>query len=288
MTLFEIRKKFIDDLLPLYGNNEANSLFAITAAEVLGYKPFEISLNASAEVGNSEKKRFDGVKARLLQYEPVQYVFGHAWFNGMRFKVDQHTLIPRQETEELVSWIKQYTPGSPTRILDIGTGSGCIAISLSAFFKNAEVYAVDIDEQALVIAAENASINNVKVSFSQGDILSQNSLEELLEVPEATPFDIIVSNPPYVRELEKKEITPNVLDFEPSEALFVSDEDPLIFYRKITELASKNLLQGGYLFFEINQYLGQQTKALVESFGFSQVELRSDLLGNHRMIKAIK
>lgn len=263
-------------------------LFKMVMEEVCALKPYEIALEPERILSDKEVVLLTEIKDRLRREEPIQYIFGYSWFNGMKFKVDKHTLIPRQETEELIAWIAEDLREPEIKILDIGTGTGCIAISLAKTFPKSSVYAIDVSQGALRVAGKNAEAHEVEVRFVHCDILAQRSLDDLYVEELPLQFDVIVSNPPYVRDLERSEIKRNVLEHEPEGALFVSDRDPLLFYRKITELASKNLLPGGRLFFEINQYLGPETKALVESFGFSEVGIRSDLSGNHRMIKAIK
>jgi release factor glutamine methyltransferase len=199
------------------------------------------------------------------------------------FLVNENTLIPRPETEELVEWILKSTKyelqSTKLRILDVGTGSGCIAVSIAKNLPNAQVFAIDVSEKAMLIAKKNAEINNVKINFIHADILKIDSFDQL-----PTQFDIIVSNPPYVRNLEKSEIKPNVLEYEPHLALFVEDTDALLFFRKIAEFAKKNLSEKGKLFFEINQYLGRETIELLERLGFKNIELRKDIYGNDRMI----
>jgi len=197
------------------------------------------------------------------------------------FEVDSTVLIPRPETEELVEWIIQSQKSEMEvenlKILDIGTGSGCIAISLAKNIPKATVFAIDVSEKALATAQKNATINEVNVTFISKNILETEDLEQ--------QFDVIVSNPPYVRELEKQEIKKNVLDNEPHLALFVEDNDALVFYRKIAELAQRNLSPHGQLFFEINQYLGKEMIDLLEKMGFKNIELRKDIYGNDRMIQ---
>ena len=199
-------------------------------------------------------------------------------FFSYRFLVDENVLIPRPETEELVDWVlTTVTPTSkPLKIIDIGTGSGCIAISLAKSLPNAEVTAVDVSAKALQVARCNAELNGVTINFLQQDILQTTTLPDT--------YDIIISNPPYVRSLEKAEMQANVLEYEPHLALFVSDTDPLLFYDRIATLARRALSPQGSLFFEINQYLGEEMKALLKAKGFEKVVLRQDLSGNDRMI----
>ena len=224
-------------------------------------------------------KQWKNIVSDLKKQKPIQYILGETEFHGLRFEVDENTLIPRQETEELVELIvgnSQKAEGRSLRVLDIGTGSGCIAISLAANIPNAEVYAIDVSEKALATAKKNAEINKVKVNFILKNILETEDLEG--------QFDVIVSNPPYVRNLEKAEIKPNVLEYEPHLALFVEDNDALLFYRKIAQLAKKNLASDGKLYFEINQYLGKETIQLLEDLGFKNVMLKKDIYENNRMI----
>jgi release factor glutamine methyltransferase len=238
--------------------------------------------------------RWESVLSELKKEKPIQYILGETEFYGLPFLVNENTLIPRPETEELVEWIIKSTKyeiqSTKLRILDIGTGSGCIAISLAKNFPNAEVSAIDVSEKALATAKKNAEINKVEVDFINVDILKINDLVELptsnFQLP--TQFDIIVSNPPYVRNLEKAEIKSNVLEYEPHLALFVEDTDALLFYRKIAQLAQQNLSENGKLFFEINQYLGKETVELLEDLGFKNIELKKDIYGNDRMIRSTR
>ena len=226
----------------------------------------------------------------LKHQRPIQYIIGQTEFYGLKFKVDHNVLIPRQETEELVALIIAYSktrkPNSePLKILDIGTGSGCIAITLAKHIPNARVFALDISTDALSVARKNEELNTVTITYIEMDILNISS-NPILEA--ASEFDIIVSNPPYVRDLEKIEIQPNVLNHEPHLALFVKDDNPLIFYKAVIDFAINNLKQKGRLYFEINQYLGEETKALLESSNFEDVALIKDLNMNDRIIKGIK
>ncbi|MFL1896477.1 peptide chain release factor N(5)-glutamine methyltransferase [Aquimarina sp. 2-A2] len=285
--MFDIRTyraDFLNSLKGLYEVEEVKSFFNMLSASYLGLSRAQIALVLDRLLTADEMQLMNTAKEQLMQHQPIQYILGETEFYGSVFKVNPHVLIPRPETEELVDWIyndlqNREQVDQPIRILDIGTGSGCIAISLAKEFPQAEVYALDLSEQAIQVATENAKRNNVSITFIQADIT-----DDALLLP--NQFDTIVSNPPYVRMLEKHEIQSNVLDNEPHLALFVEDEDPLIFYRKITKLASGNLTKDGLLYFEINQYLGRETVALVQKLGFEDVELRKDVFTNDRMIRA--
>lgn len=277
MFIKQYKPIFIDALSPIYGIEEAESFFYIALEEINGLKRTAFIMNPEAMLSESELSQWNSVLSQLQTQRPIQYIFGKAYFYGLEFIVNENTLIPRPETEELVEWvIHENKKRTGIKILDIGTGSGCIAISLAKNLPDATVYAIDVSEGALAVAKENAIANGVTVNFIQTDILSADNLPE--------QFDIIVSNPPYVRNLEKAEIKPNVLDFEPHLALFVEDTDPLIFYSKIAQLAKDNLMAGGKLYYEINQYLGSETVTLLEQTGFTNVLLRKDFVGNNRMI----
>lgn len=292
MLLKNYKTTFHQELSSLYDEQEIDSFFYIILEKMHGLKRLDLALNPETVIDGIHFKKWKSIVLELQTQKPIQYILGETEFFGMRFEVNENTLIPRPETEELVALIlkssKFRVSGSSLKILDIGTGSGCIAISLAKNLPNAEVFALDVSENALATAKINARINNVTIHFITEDILKLQNITELAtQNPQlATSFDIIVSNPPYVRNLEKAEIKPNVLEYEPHLALFVDDLDALLFYRKITELATKNLNPNGQLFFEINQYLGKETAALIEAYGFNQVELHKDIYGNNRMISA--
>nr|WP_294934348.1 peptide chain release factor N(5)-glutamine methyltransferase [uncultured Flavobacterium sp.] len=283
MVLKDYRNVFIQELTSLYDAYEAESFFYIILEAFHQMKRVDLALNPGFEISAEEMLQWEGVLLQLKEHRPIQYILGETEFFGLPFYVNENTLIPRPETEELVDWIinetKVESRKSKVRILDIGTGTGCIAIALAKNLPGAEVFALDVSEKALAVAKKNAKRNNVDVIFLQQSILDTEDLHET--------FDIIVSNPPYVRNLEKEEIKKNVLDFEPHLALFVEDTDALLFYRKITELAVKNLAESGQLYFEINQYLGKEMIALLEKHNFKNIELRQDIYGNDRMLKGI-
>ncbi|MHC5361729.1 peptide chain release factor N(5)-glutamine methyltransferase [Myroides sp. LJL110] len=280
MLLKALEQQFIQALTPLYDQKEAQSLFLIALQEIETKTRLDYVMNPALET-NSVTLWMQTLE-KLLNAVPIQYVFQRAYFYGLTFKVTPDTLIPRSETEELVEWILNSIEDKFTsiHILDIGTGSGCIGITLAKFLPNATVTLMDISPGALQVAKHNMELNQVKVNLVNTDVLALDKLEQ--------KFDIIVSNPPYVRELEKSEIHDNVLKYEPSLALFVRDDDPLIFYRKIARLANDNLGSNGMLFYEINQYLPQQTKALFDTLDFKEVQLSKDLKKNYRMLKAVK
>jgi release factor glutamine methyltransferase len=293
MLLKTFKSKMLTALSSIYDEQEIESFFYLLLESYQGKKRIDLALNPDMEMDALQLIQWESALSELLNQKPIQYIIGATEFYGLPFLVNENTLIPRPETEELVEWIVAESRNSATgslKILDIGTGSGCIAISLAKNLPNAEVFAVDVSEKALAVAKKNADTNKVKVNFIQADILKINDLVELptsnFQLP--THFDIIVSNPPYVRHLEKAEIKPNVLEHEPHLALFVEDTDALLFYRKIAELAKENLAEKGKLFFEINQYLGKETLQLLEKFGFNSTELKKDIYGNDRMTRSEK
>ncbi|WP_231367579.1 MULTISPECIES: peptide chain release factor N(5)-glutamine methyltransferase [Gillisia] len=265
-----------------YPLEEINSFFNILIAHYLSVTRLELALNPKKKLSSEEIKLFDKILLQLQRHEPIQYIIGETEFFGLKFQVNKNVLIPRPETEELVSWILSDLSDNNTsaiKILDIGTGSGCIAISLAKNLPNAKISALDISKEALKVASNNAEANGVEVKLENQDILHLNkSLDS---------FDIIVSNPPYVRDLEKKEMNRNVLENEPEGALYVRDNEPLIFYEAITDLAQTSLNKGGSLYFEINQFLAKETEKLLKEFGF-KTTLKKDIFGNFRMIKGIK
>ena len=254
MKIKEYRTQFIEELTPIFGESESESFFYLILEEKQQLKRIDLALQPDLMFSEEDIEVWNSILEQLKLEIPIQYLLGKTSFYGLDFEVNENVLIPRPETEELVDWIvfniRKSERSKNLKILDIGTGSGCIAISLAKNFPNAQIFAIDVSEKALSTAKKNAERNEVEVAF-----ISQNILETLDLGQE---FDIIVSNPPYVRNLEKEEIKKNVLDNEPHLALFVEDDDALIFYRKIAELAQKNLSNSGQLYFEINQYLGKE------------------------------
>jgi release factor glutamine methyltransferase len=279
MNILEFKKYFFEELSGLYPETEIQSFFNLLIQFKLKLSRVDIALQPNLKIENSYLEFFQNALTKLKKQVPIQYILGETEFYGFPFEVNENVLIPRPETEELVDWIITSSPlNEQIKILDIGTGSGCIAISLAKNLQNCKVSAIDISAKALKIAAKNAKINNVKVKFIETDIL------KTLELP--SNFDIIVSNPPYVRELEKKQMQENVLANEPHLALFVKNEHPLLFYNKIADLALNHLTKNGSLYFEINQYLGKETIELLQSKGYKNILLKKDIFGVDRMIKA--
>ena len=284
----ECRKFYASELETIYGSDEANALIMILLEHYFSLDRVKIAMNPELRLSESELLTLHFAVKELLTNKPVQYIIGETEFCGMRFFVDENVLIPRPETEEMVKKIASCRDKAclvPTGcdILDIGTGSGCIAISLAKLLTDSKVTAVDVSEKALNVARKNAKANEVNVRFILDDILNPQN-PELID----NQYDIIVSNPPYVCESEKSEMRANVLDYEPSSALFVSDNDPLVFYRKILEFAQKTLKSSGEVCFEINEKFGNEMKNLCLAKGFKDVEIIKDFRERDRILKGSK
>lgn len=263
----------------VYETDEAKAM----AKEVIEYYtrcPLQEAIQQAMPVTAEVEDNITAASKRLLQHEPLQYVLGEAWFYNLPFTVNQHVLIPRPETEELVHLILSTIDirDSTFRLLDIGTGSGCIPIAIQKNNSLVQAYGMDISEEALAVANQNAKRNNVDVEFFKGDILGANIHSPI------SNFDIIVSNPPYITEVEKKEMHPNVLDYEPHLALFVTNNDPLQFYDAIAAFASKHLAIGGALYVEINAMYGNEVKACMEAYHFTDVTIIKDMQGKDRIV----
>ena len=266
---------FKKELLNVSNEREIASWAYITLKHLLGYNRSDCILNSDKNITTKISDKIINIVKELKTNKPLQYILGETEFYGLKFKVNEQTLIPRPETEELVHWILQEEFSSA---LDVGTGSGCIPIVL-AKNTNATISAIDVSEKALTIARENAKVNRVEVNFILQDILKTTILPKV---------DLVVSNPPYVMDKEKELMQKNVLDYEPELALFVEDKNPLIFYKKIASLAINFLNKNGKLFFEINEQFGQETIELLSNIGFVDIELKKDINDKDRMIKAIK
>lgn len=261
-----------------YSNQEIDSLIALIFEKLKGYSRTKLLLVGDQVLPESERNSIFKIVTRLKNHEPIQYILGSTEFYGLELQCVPGVLIPRPETEELVDWIiKENTVSGPT-IIDMGTGTGCIAISLQKNIHDATVFACDISPVCLETATRNAEQNGVKISLVEYDIIAG---QHNVQFPE---FDIVVSNPPYVRESEKALMEKNVTDFEPELALFVTDENPLIFYEKIADFASQNLKNQGKLYFEINEALGDETCNMLASKGFANIRLRRDINGKNRMV----
>lgn len=280
MTIHEAQQQLLFQLYHLYDNREAANIADWVMEHITGWKKIDRIINKKLPLLPGTIAQLEQYTKELLQHKPVQYVLHEAWFCGMQFYVDENVLIPRPETEELVEWlVNEVPPTSYFKILDIGTGSGCIPISLKKKLPQAEVFSCDVSEAAITVAKKNAAALQADVHFVQADFLNTDTWHQLPAV------DIIVSNPPYVPQNNKPAMQPNVLAYEPHVALFVPDADPLLFYKAIAGFAQQKLLPGGSIFAEIHEDLGEQTKELFLSKGFTKVEVRKDMQGKDRMIK---
>ncbi len=268
------------ELSDIYSQNEINSLTKLVFEKGLGVSYPNFLTHKVSNLSDFQSSVLLEIVRRLKNHEPIQYILGETEFYGLSFCVNPSVLIPRPETEELVEWILQSIENRSVAILDIGTGSGCIAVVLARYLSQATVHAWDVSAEALRVAKLNAEKNDVQVFFSHADILSGRYPCRF--------FDLIVSNPPYIPESEKAEMARNVLDFEPYQALFVANDDALIFYDKISDFALEYLNEGGLLFFEISNRRGNEVVELLRRKRFGSVELRKDISGNDRMVKAVK
>ena len=284
MKIGELAAHYELELEPLYDSNEAKALFSIAAEQVLALSSAKLIMQKDIDISFINMQKLLSILNDLQIGKPIQHILEEAHFYGAVFKVNEQVLIPRPETEELVDWIisdnsSQFSANTNHKIsiLDIGTGSGCIPITLKKHLSKAEVSTLDVSTNAIAVAKENAEQINVRIKFIEADILAFKSEEK---------FDIIVSNPPYIRDLEKADMHNNVLVYEPHLALFVRDENPLIFYKAIADFARTNLKPNGQLYFEINEYLGNETIEMLATKGFINIELRQDMQGKDRMVRA--
>ena len=286
MTIAEAEKTFIIQLKSIYDTEEAKGMAFQVIHHLTGISKSHFLLNKNETIPEENILSIIRIMEELKTGKPLQYVLGETEFYGLKFKVNSSVLIPRPETEELVDWVlkeitKSQIPNPKSQIiLDIGTGSGCIAISLKKHLPQSKVYALDKFQAALEIAGHNAVLNQTKISFIQADLLKEPEL-----IPNLN-YSIIISNPPYITDKEKQQMHTNVLEHEPHSALFVADNSPLIFYERIAVFAKTHLTENGLLFFEINERFGKETVSLLEKEGFNNIELKKDLQGKHRMIKA--
>lgn len=281
MKLSDLKSIYQKELQNQYSESEIDTIFYWVAEKILDKPTSMLRLALDEEWYEFEEKKNQFLfKLMLLKdFKPVQYVVGESEFFGKKFFVNENVLIPRPETEELIEWILNDNPNFEGKILDVGSGSGCIPVVLKSQFPQAGVFSIDLSKGAIEIAKSNAEYHQTPIQFLEMDFLDDSNWNKLPR------FDIIVSNPPYIVESEKSDMKENVLKYEPKTALFVPDNDPLIFYRKIADFASTHLNPGGKIYVEINQNLGEETKELLQK-SFQTVELRKDISGNYRMIKA--
>ncbi|MBQ6079831.1 MAG: peptide chain release factor N(5)-glutamine methyltransferase [Muribaculaceae bacterium] len=278
MVLKEAIEQLKNGLASVAEPQEVQAMIRIICEDVFNYDQVDVALRQESELPDFAQERITEIIARLKRHEPLQYIVGEARFHGHKFKVTPAVLIPRPETEQLVDLIVDENPGSDLRVLDMGTGSGCIAISLARALKFAQVDALDVSTDALAVARENAATLKVKVRFFESDMLSPQ--------PPAS-YHIIVSNPPYICWSEREAMEPNVKDYEPGQALFVPDNDPLLFYKAIVPYAAKSLERGGHLYLEINRRFGNEVKRLLEDNGFDEVRIIDDTFGNTRFATGV-
>lgn len=278
MILKEAIEQLKNGLAAVAEPQEAQAMIRVICEDIFNYDQVDVALRQDSELPEFAQQRITDIISRLQRHEPLQYIVGSARFHGHRFKVTPAVLIPRPETEQLVDLIVDENSASDLRVLDIGTGSGCIAISLARALKFAQVDALDVSRDALAVARENAAALKVRVNFFESDILSPQP---------AARYDIIVSNPPYVCWNERESMDCNVKDYEPGQALFVPDNDPLLFYKAIAPYAAQSLEKGGRLYLEINQRFGQEVKKLLEENGLDEIRIIEDSYGNTRFAAAV-
>ncbi len=280
-NIAEWSQVYRDALKERFDRREIDAMLDMICEANLGYSRIDTILNKDTPIADSANKKIADALQRLQDGEPVQYILGKVLFYGIPLDVNRHVLIPRPETEELVRWVLDETVGKEVELLDLCTGSGCIAIALKNILKDSSVYGLDNSVKALNVATGNARTNEIGVDFFHFDLLKQESLAFM-------SFDVMVSNPPYVRDAESGEMESHVLDYEPHQALFVRDDDPLIFYRKIVDLAEGHLKKGGRIYFEINEAFGGEIVQLLRDRGFVDVELRKDLNSRDRMVRGVR
>lgn len=283
MGIQQAYQQLLLQLYELYDNREAANIADLTIEYVTGFRKIDRILRKEFQLNIEQQNLLQQLTQQLLLHTPVQYVLHEAWFAGMKLYVDENVLIPRPETEELVDWIRNEIKNREVKskkLLDIGTGSGCIPIALKRLLPGLDVHAIDVSTEALSVAQKNANEQGCPVRFHCVDILDNRATTAL------PFFDVIVSNPPYIRESEQQAMHQNVLQHEPPLALFVPDEEPLLFYRAIADFGLQHLHNNGLLFFEINEALGKEVIELLQQKGYENVELRKDLQGKDRMVKA--
>lgn len=291
MKIKDIQLIFHKELDKIYGLEEVKSFFFLLIKSYYEITRLALALDNNLSLTKSEQELIFSALQDLKKEKPIQYILGETEFFALPFKVNESVLIPRPETEELVSWVIEGVKSKiknidrPTHILDIGTGSGCIAISLAKNIPGAIVYALDVSQKALKIAKQNSEMNRVDIKYIHLDILNSDTWNQDFK---DLKFDIIVSNPPYVRKKEMQQMKANVVQNEPHLALFVEDDNPLLFYKTITEFSVKYLNEKGKLYFEINEYFGEEMIQLLEHYNFNTIESKQDVFDKDRCIKAVK
>lgn len=283
MNILQARQYLSENLKTVYEQCETAAVTDWLLEELTGLQKSERHIHKEKALTAAQESLLKKYCSELQRHRPLQYVLGYAYSMKMKFSVNENVLIPRPETEELVDWIVRSASDKNKKlhVLDIGTGSGIIPVSLKKNLPASEVFAADISGKALSVAQKNAEENHTDIHFHRADILNENEWETF------SMFDIIVSNPPYIRLLEKDEMDNNVLNYEPHLALFVNDEDPLLFYKKITRFARQHLNDGGLLYFEINEAFGNETVRLLQENNFHEITLKKDFQGKDRMVKAL-
>ena len=280
MTLAETRKKITQALSGYYDDNEIRNFSDLLFFHLLKYSKIELRMKGNEVISQQDEKTLDEMLTRLTAFEPIQYILGETVFFDLPFLVSPHVLIPRPETEELVDWVLKDYAGKKVKILDIGTGSGCIAVTLARNLPLAKISGCDIDEKAIELSVNNAGLNGTQVSFFLFDVLNPAAIRD-------NKYHVLVSNPPYVRESEKALMHANILNYEPHRALFVSDDDPLLFYEAIADLGREILLPEGEIYCEINEKLPEETLRIFYDRSYKTAEMRTDINGKPRMIKAV-
>ena len=280
MKLIDFKNKFSTSLTSHYSKGETDQLYFILIEDKLGFSKTDLIIKVNNEIEDSDLIELEKVLDELLSGKPIQYILGNTWFDGLKIEVNENVLIPRQETEELVDWMFKDNKFHSPIILDLCSGSGCISLALKNRIPNASVIGIDISEQAILLSNSNATKLNLEVEYFCKNILTESS--------ENWKADLIISNPPYIRESERSLMSDLVLKNEPELALFVSDNDPLLFYRVISHFAFQSLSDGGKLYFEINEAFAKETFAILEVQGFKNIELKKDLNNKYRMIKGTK
>ena len=280
MKIKSLQRTVFSRLLTQFDGGEAKVFADMLLRYYTGHNPISLNLNPQTEIENAVVEQIDSAVAELFEHKPIQYILGETEFCGLKIKVNSSVLIPRPETEELAMWVLAENP-QVENLLDLCTGSGCIAVYLAKKLKNARLTGVDISRDALQIAFENAKRNKAEIDFFAADILQPDfSLGK--------QFDVIVSNPPYVRELEKRQMHARVLNYEPHSALFVNDDNPLLFYKAIARIGTTHLTENGKLYLEINEAYGNETANILQQFDYKDIVLKKDIHGKDRMLCGTK